>query len=1790
MKLSPFLALGALFAAAISSSAQTLYIWNGSTDNNYTTAANWNGGVVPPSNGTAALRFTLANYPEIVLQSGPIGFTSFAVQVFDSFSQPTYNFGSAAPATLTLQNGLTKVDSAGSPVTYNATVVFGSNLAINLSGDQTWTVGTTVRGSIGGLGRLTFAPSGNDASRTLSLYGPGNFTAGVSATGAIVELHHSSALSGGALSFTNSDLLLHVPTSLTNNISLGGNFRVRQPSDATPSLVLNGTVTLNGAVAFTTEVPTTITGRINESSVGSSLFLEGRVRIEGDNSTGAYTGGTSVMPNSVVTFLTANSLPTTGTVSGANTAYAGTMFNTNVQTSFLGKMNAGAFFGTLGFDSPNPAAPLTYAEALDLSAFTSFRGIGSSSIATLSGPITIAAGTNYLFGGGGGTLFVNSALSSAGAGLSINSPSPMTAGVPPLAVVLRGTNTFGGGIGVNNGVLVFDGAAALPAGNTITFNPANELGYVGATEAVGVTPAQFLARFDSTKLIGNNVVGFDSTNIASPRTITDAIDLSLGGTVSSEYYLGTSTRVTLSGSITPTNSSHLRLTGVRGGHLTINSALPPTVGAVFVGVPGSDGIVQLNGSGLQTETHLDSGTLILGHARALGTGPLHITGENVSLGAATNLRIQNDVVSSMAPFLTISNPTSSANLNFAGFFQSGFVHYRGAGTLTFSGRYWIPMLNVEAAGSGGVVLAGVPFNFGSFFGYGDEIFAPSIVMTSGSLTFQSRRAAARGIMGGPGTQVIVSNGTTLRLHGAPGDGPIDMAYGGTITGAGKIEFVDDVKYTLSGANTYTGGSVLRGGAVLELRNSTALGTGLLSVMDDGGELLSGIANLTFANGIFVGTGLGESGGEFWLTGPENFALSGIVSGPGVVFKDGASTVRLTGANTVAGFELNEGGLQFENNSVAGTRGLYMDPYSSTQVQATFTTSAPTLYRLEGESSSGGSRLSVLQLAANSNLTIDQTELTDFHGQITGSNATLTKSGLGELVLRSPTPNPNTYSGGTVVNAGALVFGTSNALPTTGNVRVNANGYVGLAATDMTVTTFLNRFDRANTTGTIGFDNHLTESPFEVANISGTANNIDLTGFSSGARLGTASHAIIRNSVTITPSGTDYRFGGGGGHLQVDSLLSGARGLVVDSPTTAPLTLRLTNVGNSFTGPVTVQNSALIFATPLPSGTLTLGTGGYIGTEDTGLDANGAAVSTYLGRFGVATTGVIGFDTPQPATATRTISAPIDMSNFTSGAYLGTATPSANDEGLFAPAVRFSGTLTPAGNTHRFAGFNGGALEVASLLSGSVNVVIGQPNVPATFGNRPLESYSTVMLSGANTFTGNVTLHGGALVLGHATALGSSSNSLLVQATTIPAGMFGPEAPLPQLESQIFGLVVPNSINLASSLSLGGNQPFELTGNITGAGGLHVDMGSYADRVTLSGSGNTFTGGVVIESGEVNFNHNLAAGSGLLTLRSEDAYALFLTPAPVINGLRSISEGPYDLPTVTVGINSVLTIDQSVDTTYRGYFQGYDGGGQIRKTGTGTLRLEGDGYYLTGVNIGGQPVSFDIQQGAVVVGPSSDYVLGSAAVRLAGGTLALDNSTVDNPLILNSGTLAGRGAFETTATIATGVFLSPGSQLASFEPVGHLTFDGLIFAGGGTYNWNLQASASGALTGDMISTGALSITSTAGTPFTVRLTSLLPDGSNGSLALLAGQPYSWTLVQSSSITGLDASNVVIDSSQFLTNLGPGSFTLAVSPSDSLFFSSALTLNFVPVPEPSTWAMMFLGTGALALAAWRRRRRG
>lgn len=763
-----------------------------------------------------------------------------------------------------------------------------------------------------------------------------------------------------------------------------------------------------------------------------------------------------------------------------------------------------------------------------------------------------------------------------------------------------------------------------------------------------------------------------------------------------------------------------------------------------------------------------------------------------------------------------------------------------------------------------------------------------------------------------------------------------------------------------------------------------------------------------------------------------------------------------------------------------------------------------------------------------------------------------------------------FTGGVNVLDGLAIFFGTEALPaspTLDTFTVGLYGYLGISQPNLDGAAFLARFERTKTTGTIGFDTN-EQSPTPII----YAGAIDLTGFMPVARLGTATLAEL--SGTITPQlGSDYNFGGGGGVLTVSSTLanygSQFRGVNVTSPASAPLLLKLTGAANLFSGPITVTNSGVIIANSgaVPANVpFVLSYGGYIGLAHTGTGTgtagafNPGTAAAFIAQFPVdLNAGIIGFDSADRSTPRNLPN--LDLSRFTAAApqfFIGSSTN-----------VTLVGGLTPPPNSdaYRFAGYRGGTLTVQQVLadagaSAPRSVFIGDATNPLTH-RAPDGLLSTVALTRANNHSGGTYLQMGRLVLQDSAALGSGT--LFVGGGSLGYDEFGSTTALTVLEPHASVSSLANSIDLSSSLNVRNESPLTLSGVIDGYGQL---LKSGAGLLTLAGDNTNFSGEVYVSSGSLTVATDNALGMGRLGFGTTSGLSANFTSAkPTVAGL-------YDSDaldaTVFLGTSTTLTIDTQQSSRFSGTIAG---SGRLEITGYGEQTLAGANTFSGGTVV---------RNGGTLVVSNSNALGNGPVVELNNGTLVLDNTTLSANLSfdeLNGGKLSGNGSISlsTPLTLGVGAILSPGWS------IGDLSLDGdVTLASGGRYDFEFADGPGGTLLTDSLYIYSVAISATSNSPFIVHVGSAAYD------TLLNFDPAtsrSWTLFTTGpTITGFDpaAFNVSLDSS-FSNPLNGGNFSVGF---DGL---STVSLNFTPVPEPSTFTLLLLGLALVGFSATRRRPR-
>jgi fibronectin-binding autotransporter adhesin len=301
------------------------------------------------------------------------------------------------------------------------------------------------------------------------------------------------------------------------------------------------------------------------------------------------------------------------------------------------------------------------------------------------------------------------------------------------------------------------------------------------------------------------------------------------------------------------------------------------------------------------------------------------------------------------------------------------------------------------------------------------------------------------------------------------------------------------KWTLSNANTYTGGTTISAGT-LGIGNSSALGTGTFTFSAGGTFDNTSGSTLSLSNAVALSGGSPTFTGtnDMTLTGPvalsgsagnnrtitvtnagATLAVNGVISDGGTnmgVTKAGAGTLVLGNANNsaTASFRTNAGVLSVSgvgnsgSNSSLGTNGTFNFGGGTLQYTGTGETSNKVLNLIAatagGTLDQSGTGLlkftSDMTATANGVKTLTLQGSTAGTGELAGkivdstSATSVAKSGSGTWVLSGA----NVYSGGTTVSAGTLLANnTSGSATGTGAITVNGGTFGGTGAVSGAVT-------------------------------------------------------------------------------------------------------------------------------------------------------------------------------------------------------------------------------------------------------------------------------------------------------------------------------------------------------------------------------------------------------------------------------------------------------------------------------------------------------------------------------------------------------------------------------------------------------------------------------------------------------------------------------------------------------------------------------------------------------------------
>ena len=903
---------------------------------------------------------------------------------------------------------------------------------------------------------------------------------------------------------------------------------------------------------------------------------------------------------------------------------------------------------------------------------------------------------------------------------------------------------------------------------------------------------------------------------------------------------------------------------------------------------------------------------------------------------------------------------------------------------------------------------------------------------------------------------------------------------------------------------------------------SAANSAVLGLGSGGISVGEGTAAVTFASGLAINLNAQQT----WNTSA-NLFVNGLISGTGGITKTGAAVLTLAGAGTYSGgTSLNAGTLTVAASSTANV----LNGVVSNVIAGPLGTG--TLYFDNVATLSGTAATLTLhndiRIAARSESSIDiglnsGTGSLTLAGVIAGWGS-VTKSGTGTLALSGA----NTYTGSTTVSVGTLT-------------AANASGSAtGSGAISILSGATLN----VGTGGTAGA-------------VSGNIANAGSLNFN---RSDTSTYAGV-----ISGAGSLTKLGNGTLSLTGQSIFTGpttisAGVLGIDIANALPAVTAVTLSGSAdfdvdHSQTIASLASASTTSTIVIAGSQTLSIAGTASTAFAGVISGGGGLAkadtgtlTLTGANAYHGGTTINGGTLSLLNSTGSATGTGDLTIGRSGTLLignggTTGLIGGNVANAGALVVNRSDNITYAGNvtgTGTFTKSGSGTLSLTGNVTQSGGAVIDAGSVSIGDGGT------------AGTLSGNVT-DNATLAFNRSDAVTyagvvSGSGSLLKNGTgTLTLSSLNTYGGNTSVTGGTLRLGVTNALPATTQLNLTNSAILDVLCNQTVAG--FFGTSSVTSALQLA-NGVTFTVAMPVASTTTTFAGNVTGGG---------IFAVSGAGSDIVNLTGSVA----NTVTTQIGSGAILLIGSGGTVT-----------GPINNTGTLNFTSPGS-QTLSGVISGNGGLL--VSAGTTVLSGNNPY---SGPTTITGGKLVITGANTGGGTITvgSGGTFAGTGSTTGPLVLNSGATVSPGAS------PGTLSVGATTFAGGANYTFEINNPGGTAGTQwDLLSiSGALTITATAGNPFTVNLSSL--DLSN-TAALVTGfssaNSYSWLFVTTTGgITGFNAGAFQYNTSLFQNSLGAGHFFVSNVGND-------LLLNFTPVPEPSTYALLALGLGVIVVLSRRRR---
>ncbi|WP_119005656.1 autotransporter outer membrane beta-barrel domain-containing protein [Salmonella enterica] len=1365
--------------------------------------------------------------------------------------------------------------------------------------------------------------------------------------GILINSGANNVTNGGSITATGSSISygIHYYSGTSGTITNTGTITTTGKGAGDASVYAHGgAVTINNSGTMDSSVfgVYVTTGHTLNNLAGGSITANTAVQFHGNNNTLANAGAILGDTNGVTISGSGNTLTNQGKITGGTNAI---LINSGSKNNTLTLNTGTEISGSITDDNNSASANnnlILDGEGTLGSSISGLNSVTSSGDWTLSGAtMNLSGTTNSALWVKSGTLILNGAMTAKGA--TVDSGTTLQIGN-------SGTlGTFNGDI-VDNGTLTFNRSDAAAYGSVISgsgnvvkqgggeLTLSNNNSYSGGTTiAEGTLTATAGGALGSGNIDNRAYLKLDAASASDPFIVADltthsgaTVEIGAGSTLQANT-LTQQDGSTLTADLTATSGPAIRAKNVNLDG-TLNVASPAsqepirsTDDLISLALIESDNAISgdfdgitINGNAMNPDAFIT----VVGqknvndtHYDLVETLTWYADRYNAAIDAHGTFNLA-DADDSFTVNTVLENVDANSGWNGQSLTKTG------AGTLilnaenTYTGGTTISegtlvANNVEALGTGNVTdNATLELNTGGDFD--NAISGSGQVVKSGdkTLTLSGANSYTGGTTISGGT-LVATNVEALGSGDVTDNATLELNTGGTfdnvISGSGQVVKSGDEMLTLSGANSYTGGTTISGGTLVA-SNVEALGSGDVTdnatlELNTGGD---------FDNAI-SGSGQVVKSGDDALTLSGNNSYTG-----GTLISDGtlvASNVEALGSGDVtndAVLELNTGG-DFDN-AISGSGQVVKSG------DKTLTLSGANSYT-GGTTISGGTLVASNVEALGSgditdNATLELNTGGDFDNAISGSGQVV-KSGDETLTLSGT----NTYTGGTTISGGTLIATHVNALGTgaidnRASLLLDASGQ--FAVTDLTTESGGNTeigagstlqattlTQKSDSTLTINLNSNTADPVIHAASQVSLAGTLDITGVGDVLDSDPAStddldtFTLIASDKTIagdfeklTVAGMDAdladfitvdgRIDDTGKQYELTTALTWYADRD-DAVTDAHGTFNLTNADGSFAVNTVLEN---VDATLDPDSAT--------GWDGTSLIKQGAG-TLILNAENTYTVGT----TISGGTLVAT-----NVDALGSGDVTDDATLELNTGGTFDNAISGSGQVVKSGDkmltlsgTNSYSGgtlISGGTLvatNVDALGSGDVtDDATLELNTGGTFDNAISGSGQvvksgddTLTLSGSNTYTGGTIISGGTLVASNVEALGTGdvTNDAVLELNT--GGDFD------------------NAISGSGQVVKSGDNAISGSGQVVKSGD---------ETLTLSGS-NTYTGGTTISGGTLIATSVDALGSGDVT------------------------------DNAVLELNTGGTFDNAIS-----------GSGQVVKSGDKTLTLSGSNTYTGGTTISG----------------------------------------------------------------------------------------------------------------------------------------------------------------------------------------------------------------------------------------------